>query len=64
MKYAMLIDAGFLKRKLGSQAQPLGLEGVGAFLARLRAHEAISSLTLWASCLGGRRLYFADEKIS
>jgi len=53
MKYAMLIDAGFLKRKLGSQAQPLGLEGVGAFLARLRAHEAISSLTL-------HRVYWYD----
>jgi NYN domain len=53
MKYAVLIDAGFLKRKLGSQAHPLGLQGVCAFLARLRAHKAVSSLTL-------HRVYWYD----
>ena len=53
MKYAVLIDAGFLKRKLGSQAQPLGLQGVCAFLARLRTHQAVSSLTL-------HRVYWYD----
>lgn len=53
MKYAVLIDAGFLKRKLGSQAQPLGLQDVYAFLARLRAHEAVSSLVL-------HRVYWYD----
>lgn len=53
MKYAVLIDAGFLKRKLGSQAQPMGLQEVCAFLARLRAHDAVSSLAL-------HRVYWYD----
>jgi hypothetical protein len=53
MKYAVLIDAGFLKRKLGSQAQPLGLQDVCAFLAKLRAHGAIASLIL-------HRVYWYD----
>jgi uncharacterized LabA/DUF88 family protein len=33
MKYAILIDAGFLKRKLGSQAEPLDVHGVCSFAA-------------------------------
>jgi hypothetical protein len=33
MKYAILIDAGFLKRKLGSHSKPLDIGGVHAFLA-------------------------------
>jgi hypothetical protein len=38
MKYAILIDAGFLKRKLGSQVEPLNVNGVCTFLDALRAH--------------------------
>jgi hypothetical protein len=29
MKYAILIDAGFLEQRLGSQADPLSVKGVG-----------------------------------
>ena len=44
MKYAILIDAGFLKRKLGSQAEPLDVNGVCAFLNALREHEALAGM--------------------
>jgi hypothetical protein len=46
MKYAILIDAGFIKRKLGSQAEPLEAVGVCSFLASLRAHEALAAMSL------------------
>ncbi|HWM68270.1 MAG TPA: NYN domain-containing protein [Steroidobacteraceae bacterium] len=53
MKYAILIDAGFIKRKLGSQTQPLDAAGVCAFLASLRAHEALAAMSL-------HRVYWYD----
>jgi hypothetical protein len=53
MKYAILIDAGFIKRKLGSQAEPLDAVGVCGFLASLRAHEALAAMSL-------HRVYWYD----
>lgn len=53
MKYAILIDAGFLKRKLGSQAQPLDVNGVCAFLNVLREHEALAGMSRY-------RVYWYD----
>jgi len=46
MKYAILIDAGFLKRKLGSQKKPLDVDGVRSFVDALRAHEALAGMRL------------------
>ena len=46
MKYAILIDAGFLKRKLGSQTEPLNVNGVCTFLDALRAHEVLAGMSL------------------
>ncbi len=40
-RYAVLIDAGFLKRKLGSQQDPLRAETVRDFVDKLRKHEAL-----------------------
>lgn len=53
MKYAILIDAGFAKRKLGSQADPLDVNGVRRFLDALRAHEALAGMSL-------HRVYWYD----
>jgi hypothetical protein len=53
MKYAILIDAGFLKRKLGSQTELLDFNGVCTFLNALRAHEALAGRGL-------HRVYWYD----
>ncbi len=53
MKYAILIDAGFIKRELGSQAEPLDAVGVRGFLASLRAHETLAAMSL-------HRVYWYD----
>ena len=53
MKYAILIDAGFIKRKLGSQIEPLRIGGVCSLLDALRAHEALAGMKL-------HRVYWYD----
>jgi hypothetical protein len=53
VKYAILIDAGFLKRKLRSRARALGVEHVVAFVSAVRAHEALIGLRL-------HRIYWYD----
>jgi hypothetical protein len=53
MKYAILIDAGFLKRKLGSQTHPLDIGGVRDFLSVLHRHEALAAMSL-------HRIYWYD----
>jgi len=53
MKYAILIDAGFLKRKLGSQAEPLDVNSVCTFIDALRAHDALVGMNL-------HRVYWYD----
>jgi hypothetical protein len=46
LKYAVLIDAGFLKRKLGSREFPVSVRGVKGFIAAIEAHEALRGLHL------------------
>jgi uncharacterized LabA/DUF88 family protein len=53
MKYAVLIDGGFIKRKLGSEAAPMRIEHVMEFLQRLGAHEQLALHTL-------HRIYWYD----
>ena len=52
-KYAVLIDAGFLKRKLGTRDNPLTAKAVNQFIERLSDHASLSELTL-------HRIYFYD----
>jgi uncharacterized LabA/DUF88 family protein len=53
MKYAVLIDGGFIRRKLGSRAEPTSLAQVISFLARLKAHPALA-------CMKLHRVYWYD----
>lgn len=53
MKYAVLIDGGFIRRKLGSQAEPTTLHQIREFLDVLRAHPALAGMTL-------HRIYWYD----
>jgi len=53
MKYAILIDGGFIKRKLGSVTEPVSLAKVVRFLNRLRAHPALAGHDL-------HRIYWYD----
>ena len=46
-------DAGFLKRKLGSQIEPLNVNRVCTFLDALRAHEVLAGMSL-------HRVYWYD----
>jgi uncharacterized LabA/DUF88 family protein len=46
LKFAILIDAGFLKRKLGSQSFPLSAGAVLAFIDAIRKHAVLESIGL------------------
>lgn len=52
-RYAVLIDAGFLKRKLGSQENPTSAHRAQRFVDRLKEHEALRSASL-------HRIYYYD----
>lgn len=52
-RYAVLIDAGFLKRKLGSRENPATVDIMRTFIDRLRAHEHLSAFSL-------HRIYYYD----
>jgi uncharacterized LabA/DUF88 family protein len=52
-RYAVLIDAGFVKRKLGSQANPIDEAVLQRFVARLVGHEALRACML-------HRIYYYD----
>ncbi len=52
--YAILIDAGFLKRKLGSQKNPVTDERILSFVELLKKHELLTSLNL-------HRIYYYDS---
>lgn len=45
--YAVLIDAGFIKRKLGSQRAPLDAAGVRHFLENLAGHPRLKDRPLY-----------------
>lgn len=51
--YAILIDAGFLKRKLGSKDSPVTAERILAFVNSLCNHERLRSMVL-------HRIYYYD----
>lgn len=53
LSYAILIDAGFLKRKLGSQESPLTGSVVEGFIDQLRESDCLSQHHL-------HRIYFYD----
>ncbi len=55
ISYAILIDGGFLKRKLGSQKQPATAAHVRAFLEKLQASPALAGMRL-------HRVYFYDSQ--
>jgi hypothetical protein len=46
VRYAILIDGGFIKTKLGSQERPLTAKVVSAGLKLLRSHVALKTNTL------------------
>lgn len=53
MRYAVLIDGGFIKRKIGSRAKPTTISDVAHFLDCLKAHDALKTLQL-------HRIYWYD----
>ncbi|MBT7951997.1 MAG: NYN domain-containing protein [Gammaproteobacteria bacterium] len=53
--FAVLIDAGFLKRKLGSQENPMSTQNVVDFIEKIKARPEISDLTL-------HRVYYYDAE--
>lgn len=53
MRYAVLIDGGFVKRKLGSRAEPVTISDVTLFLERLQAHPTLENQQL-------HRIYWYD----
>lgn len=40
-KYAVLLDGGFVSRKLGTAQSPMTIETVANFIERLSSHEAL-----------------------
>ena len=52
-KYAVLVDAGFLKRKIGSLDNPLSASTVERFIEYLGQHASLEALSL-------HRVYFYD----
>src|SRR5690606_10386090 len=53
--YAVLLDGGFVRKKLGSQAAPLSAESVEAFVHWLTAHASLAPHRL-------HRIYFYDAE--
>ncbi|WP_079433731.1 NYN domain-containing protein [Zoogloea sp. LCSB751] len=51
--YAILVDGGFIKRKLGSARAPMTAENFEAFIDRLKAEPCLQGLRL-------HRIYFYD----
>ena len=55
--YGVLIDAGYLKRELGTRDRPATYEETDAFLTRLEQSPRLKDLTLY-------RIYYYDAKPS
>jgi uncharacterized LabA/DUF88 family protein len=53
MRYAVLIDGAFVKRKLGSRVEPTAISDISSFLDRLKAHPTLKALQL-------HRIYWYD----
>lgn len=54
-KYAILIDAGFLKRKIGSQEEPLKLHQVTDFTSKIKSRVELADKDL-------HRIYYYDAE--
>ncbi|GAO73521.1 MULTISPECIES: NYN domain-containing protein [unclassified Comamonas] len=55
MKYAILIDGGFVKRKLGSSQKPATAAEITNLVAHIRGHECLAGHEL-------HRVYYYDSK--
>lgn len=55
LSYALLVDGGFIKRKLGSQKSPMSASSFGDFLLQVQKHESLENHRL-------HRVYFYDAK--
>ncbi|MFA7666522.1 MAG: NYN domain-containing protein [Burkholderiaceae bacterium] len=55
LSYAVLIDGGFIRKKLGSRASPLTAQSVEAFISWLELHSALKPHRL-------HRVYFYDAE--
>ncbi|MGB7181458.1 MAG: hypothetical protein WBD51_05945 [Burkholderiaceae bacterium] len=53
--FAVLLDGGFVKRKLGSADSPFGADAASALCAWLKAHPLLADFRL-------HRIYFYDAK--
>lgn len=53
--YAVLVDGGFVKRKLGTSKQPAGIDEMRKLLHSIREHECVRGMRL-------HRIYFYDSK--
>lgn len=51
--YAVLVDGGFIKRRLGTEEQPFTADDFASFLEQLRAHPSLQGCVL-------HRVYFYD----
>jgi uncharacterized LabA/DUF88 family protein len=49
MKYALLMNGGFLRRKLGSLAAPATVSRIARFIEQVKAHPSLSSRELYRS---------------
>lgn len=54
VSYAILIDAGFVKRRLGSREHPVTAEHIASFIETVRQHRSLNSMRL-------HRAYFYDS---
>ena len=55
MKYAILIDGGFVKRKLGTREKPATAAEITSLVAKIREHECLDEHEL-------HRVYYYDSK--
>lgn len=53
--YAVLVDGGFVKRKLGTSKRPAGIEEMRDLLSKIRSHACVNGMRL-------HRVYFYDSK--
>jgi uncharacterized LabA/DUF88 family protein len=55
ISYAMLLDGGFLRRKLGTPKKPVDAAGISAFTAQVSALPCLAGMRL-------HRIYFYDSR--
>lgn len=55
VSYAMLLDGGFVRRKLGTKASPVDGDGIAAFTARVQQLPCLAQMRL-------HRIYYYDAR--